>query len=230
MEVIRVLLVDDHAILREAVGALLAVHDDMEVLGEASNGREAIDKANELVPDVIVMNISLPLMDGLEATRRILKRHPSIRILVLTELNERERVLSSLKAGVAGYLPKTTNPAELLSAIRSVARGDSYLHPSVLGILVEEHLRKVEKEPYDELADREREVLKLIADGFSIRVIGDLLGISAKTARGHKTTTMKKLGIHSHVELVKYAIRKGLAGTETVSAIAAGREKAHPNP
>jgi DNA-binding NarL/FixJ family response regulator len=219
MAVIRVLLVDDHAILREAVGALLAVHNDIEVVGEACNGREAISKANELVPDVIVTDISLPLLDGLEATRRILKRHPQMRVLTLTQFDDREHVLSSLKAGVSGYLPKTTNPAELASAIQAVARGDSYLHPSVLSILVEEHLRKVEGEPYDELSDREREVLKLIADGLSIRVIADLLGISPKTARGHKTTIMKKLGIHSHVELVKYAIRKGVTGVATGSAM-----------
>lgn len=221
MVVIRVLLVDDQAMLREAVGALLAVHDDVEVVGEAANGREAIEKANELDPNVIVIDISLPLMDGLEATRRILKRQPQTRVLALTQLNDKEHVLSSLKAGVAGYLPKTADPEELVSAIRTVAQGDPYLHRSVLGILVEENLRKVEGKPYDELTKSEREVLKLVVDGLTIRAIADLLGISLKTARDHKTSTMKKLAIHSHVELVKYAIRKGMTEAGTMSVVSA---------
>lgn len=215
---IRVLVVDDHAMLREAVGALLAAHDDVEVVGEAANGREAITKANELAPDVVLMDLSLPLMDGLEATRRILKTHPKTRVLVLTQFNDREHVLSSLKAGAAGYLPKETISSELVSAIHTVNRGDSFLHPSALGILIEEHVQKAEKKPYDELTDREREVLKMVVEGHTSQEIARLLGTSVKTILHHKVNMMRKLDIHNHVDLVKYAIRNGLADAETLSA------------
>jgi two-component system response regulator NreC len=167
------------------------------------------------------MDISLPLMDGLEATRRILKRHPKTRVLVLTQFNDREHVLSSLKAGAAGYLPKETLSLELVSAIHAVSRGDSFLHPSVLGILIEEHVQKAERGPYDQLTDREREVLKLVGEGRTSQEIARLLSTSVKTILHHKMNMMKKLDVHNHVDLVKYAIRNGLADVETLSA---GRE------
>jgi len=216
MDKIKVLLVDDHAIMRDGIKALLSIHDDIEIVGEASEGKEAIEIAQELMPDVAIMDIGMPGMDGLEATRRLTKRNPRIKVLVLTQHDNKEYILSTIKAGAAGYVPKKALGSELVSAIRAVCRGDSFLYPSAAKILIEDYRQQAEKgDPYDSLTGREREILKLIAEGHTSREIADALFISLKTVQGHRTKIMEKLDLHNRTELIKYAMRKGLVSTDT---------------
>ena len=210
MDKIKVLVVDDHAILRDGIRALLSLHDDIEIVGEASEGKEAIEKARELAPDVIVMDIAMPGMDGLEATRRIRKKSPEVKVLVLTQHDNREYILSAIKAGAAGYVPKRALGSDLVSAIRTVYKGDSFLYPSAAAALIDSYLHQAEEEPYDRLTAREREILKLIAEGHTSREIAGILFISLKTVLGHRTKIMEKLDLHNRTELIKYAMRKGL--------------------
>lgn len=212
---IRILIVDDHAMLRDGIRALLDLHDDIEIVGEASEGREAIEKVIELSPDVVVMDIAMPGMDGLEATRRLRKKHPHVKVLVLTQHDNREYVLSAIKAGAAGYVPKRGLGSELVTAIRAVYSGNSFLYPSAAAALIDDYLRQVDEEPYDRLSNREREILKLIADGHTSREIANMLYISLKTVLGHRTNLMEKLNIHNRTELIKYAMRKGLVSMDS---------------
>ena len=215
MSKIRILVVDDHAIMRDGIRALLNLRDDIEIVGEASEGNEAIEKAEELAPDVIVMDIAMPGMDGLEATRRITKKNPKVKVLVLSQHDNREYILSAIKAGVVGYVPKRALGLELVSAIRAVHQGDSYLYPSAAAAVIRDYLKGAVKEPYDRLTAREREILTLIAEGHTSREIADKLFISLKTVLGHRTKIMEKLDLHNRSELIKYAIRKGLISTDT---------------
>ena len=216
MDKVKILVVDDHAVMRDGIRALLGLQDDIEIVGEASEGKEAIEKAQELRPDVVVMDIAMPSMDGLEATRRILRKNPGIKVLVLTQYDNREYILSSIKAGASGYVPKRALGSELISAIRAVCRGDSFLYPSAAKALVEHFRQQAEEaEPYDRLTAREREVLKLIAEGHTSREIAGMLFISLKTVLGHRAKIMEKLDIHNRTELIKYAMRKGLVTMDT---------------
>ncbi len=211
MKKIRVLVVDDHAIVRDGVCALLGLTGDIEVVGEAADGKQALDRVKELQPNVVIMDISMPVMDGLEATRRIRKEFPRTRVLVLTQHEEREHVLLMLDAGASGFISKVGASSELASGVRSVFEGNSCLSPSVARFLVEDfqrHRGRANGDPYDELTDREREVFKLVAEGYSTKKIAETLTISPKTVEGHKTRLMAKLGIHNRIELVKYAIKK----------------------
>jgi DNA-binding NarL/FixJ family response regulator len=215
MDKIKILIVDDHAILRDGIRALLSLHDDIEIVGEASEGREAIEKTRELSPDVVVMDIAMPGMDGMEATRRIRKKNSKVKILFLTQYDNREYVLSAIKAGASGYVPKRALGSELVSAIRAVHRGDSFLYPSAAAALIDDYLQQAEvMEPYDRLTDREREILKLIADGHTSREIAEMLFISLKTVQGHRMKIMEKLDLHNRTELIKYAMRKGLVSMD----------------
>jgi len=215
MSKIKVLIVDDHALLREGIRSLLASHDDIEIVGEATNGSEALEKVREVAPDVILMDIAMPIMDGLEATRRIRKQNPNVRIIILTQYDRKDYVLSSIKSGASGFIPKNVIISELVSAIRTAHSGDAFLHPSVAKMVIEDYLRQVEPSPYDRLTDREREVLKLVAEGLTNQEIANLLSVSVKTVLGHRTSLMEKLGIHNRTELIKYAIRKGLIAIDT---------------
>ena len=215
MSKIRILVVDDHAIMRDGIRALLNLRDDIEIVGEASEGNEAIEKAEELAPDVVVMDIAMPGMDGLEATRRITKKNPKVKVLVLSQHDNKEYILSAIKAGVVGYVPKRALGLELVSAIRAVHQGDSYLYPSAAAAVIRDYLKGAVKEPYDRLTAREREILTLIAEGHTSREIADKLFISLKTVLGHRTKIMEKLDLHNRSELIKYAIRKGLISTDT---------------
>ena len=215
MSKIKVLIVDDHAILREGIRALLALQEDIEIVGEAADGREAVDKARQLEPDVVLMDVAMPLMDGLEATRRIRKENPKAKVLILTQYDNKEYVLSSIKSGASGCVPKRAVASELVSAIRAVHQGESFLYPSVTKFLIEDYLQRVEEDPYDQLTAREREILKLVAEGRTNREIAELLSVSVKTVLGHRTSLMEKLGIHNRTELIKYAIRKGLITVDT---------------
>lgn len=214
MQKIRVLIVDDHTILRDGISALLALAADIEVIGEAENGREAIDRARQLAPDVVLMDIAMPAMDGLEATRRIHKEFPQMKVLTLTQYDDREHLLSLLEAGAEGFISKTAASSDLASAIRSVYQGDSFLSPSVAKLLLKHYRQGARagrsQDPYDQLTDREREVLKLLAEGHTSQEIADTLVISPKTVEGHRTNLMAKLDIHNRTDLVKYALRKGI--------------------
>ncbi len=211
---IKVLVVDDHIIMREGIRAVLGVCDDISVIGEAAEGSEAVSKTRELMPDVVVMDIAMPEMDGLEATRRIKRENPKAKVLILTQHSNREYILSAVKAGADGYVPKGALSSELISAIRTVYSGGSFLHPSAATALLEDYRQHIEEEPYDRLTAREREILKLLADGHTCREIGGMLFISLKTVLGHRTRIMAKLGLHNRTELIKYAVRKGLTSVD----------------
>lgn len=214
MTKIRVLVTDDHAIVRDGICALLALTGDIEAVGEASNGREALEMVRKLAPDVVLMDIAMPLMDGLEATRRIHKEFPQAKVIVLTQYEDREYVLPVIEAGASGFVSKTAASSELTSAIRSVYRGDSFLSPSIARLLVEDYreLAKVGKsrDTSEQLTGREREILKLLAEGHSTPEIARMLVISPKTVERHKTNLMAKLDIHNRLDLFKYALRKGI--------------------
>jgi DNA-binding NarL/FixJ family response regulator len=214
MSKIKVLVVDDHPIVREGICALLAVVGDIEVVGEAANGSEAVDMARELQPEVVLMDIAMPVMGGLEATRRICREFPKIRVLILTQYDDKEYVLPVIEAGASGFVSKAAASSELTMGIRSVYRGDSYLSPPAAKLLVEGYRYKagsqIGKDPYDQLTDRERDVLKLMAEGHTNQEIAEILVVSRKTVEGHKTNLMAKLDIHNRTELVKYALRKGI--------------------
>jgi len=213
---IKILIVDDHTVLRDGIRALLSLHEDIEIVGEASEGREAVDKVRDLAPDVVIMDIAMPGMDGLEATRRIRKKYRDVKVLVLTQYDNREYIISCIKAGTSGYIPKRALGSELVSAIRSVHRGESFLYPSAATALIEDYLHRPSGEdPYDSLTAREREVLKLIADGHTSREIAEMLFVSLKTVLGHRARIMEKLNLHNRTELIKFAMRKGLVSVES---------------
>lgn len=214
MPKIRVLVVDDHTIVRDGICALLALAGDIEVVGEAANGNEALKMVKELSPDVVLMDISMPIMGGLEATRRISKEFPATKVLVLTQYDDKEYVFPVIEAGASGFISKAAASSELASGIRSVYQGDAYLSPSVAKLLMENYQytagERASQDPYGTLTERERDVLKLLAEGHSTQEIADILVITPKTVEGHKTNLMSKLGIHNRIDLVKYALRKGI--------------------
>jgi len=215
---IRLLLADDHAVVRSGLRLLLEAQPDMAIVGEAENGADAIRRAGELAPDVVLMDIEMPGMNGIEATRRIKAQSPATAVLALTMYEDDQYFFEMLRAGAAGYVPKRAAPDELVSAIRAVSRGEVFLYPSLAGRLVLDYLqrRAVEEQapPADELTPREQEVLTLIAQGLSNNEIGDQLVISAKTVDRHRENIMRKLNLHNRVDLVKYALRKGLIDLE----------------
>lgn len=214
-ELIRLVLVDDHDVVRSGIRALLDAQADMVVVGEASNGREALELVVDTEPDVVLMDITMPEMNGMEATRQMKLCCGEAAVLALTIHEGREYFFEMLSAGASGYVPKSAAAEELMIAIRAVARGEVYLHSSVAQLLLQDHLRRSpDAEPVDSpighLTDREREVLTLVAEGLLNREIGEELGISPKTVARHRENIMQKLGLHSRTELVKYAIRIGL--------------------
>ena len=214
MQKIKVLVVDDHTIVRDGICALLGLAGDMEVVGEAANGKEALDVIGKLLPDVVLMDVAMPVMGGLEATRRIRKKFPKDKILALTQYDDRAYVFPVIEAGACGFISKTAASSELASGIRSVHRGDSFLSPSVAKFLVEDYRQgagiKTSADSYEQLTDREKEILKLLAEGYTNQQIADMLVLSPKTVEGHKTNLMAKLDIHNRIDLVKYALRKGI--------------------
>jgi two-component system response regulator NreC len=212
MSEIKVLIVDDHALFREGIRSLLKAYDDIIIIGEATQGMEAIEKAHQMSPHVVLMDVAMPVMGGLEATRRIQKETPLVKVLVLTQYEDSEYVLSLIKAGARGYIAKTATASELVTAIRTVFRGESYLYPNAATTLIEEYLSQAgeKKSEYERLSDREREILQLVAEGRTNQEIADKLFISVKTVLRHRTSVMEKLGFHNRTKLIKYAISKGL--------------------
>jgi DNA-binding NarL/FixJ family response regulator len=211
----RVLVADDHAIVRQGLRALLEAEADFEVVGEAADGREAVRKALIMHPDVVIMDLSMPRMNGLEATARIVKECPSIRVVALTMHSSEEYVCSLLKAGARGYLLKESVSSDLVEAIHAVVRGGTYLHPSISTEVVDRYLKRPHPRTgagmLEVLTPREREILQLIAEGHTNKEIAGLLVLAVKTIENHRTRIMDKLEIHNVAGLTRYAISHGIA-------------------
>ncbi len=213
-ETIRVLIVDDHAILRAGVRLLLQAEPDIEVVGEAGDGQAAIAQAEALEPDVVLMDLAMPGISGLEAAREIKRRWPQVQVLALTVHRSDDYFFRMLEAGASGYVLKGADPADLLTAVRAAHSGYVFLYPSMADKLVSDYLRRVaageERASYDGLTEREREVLRLVAEGHTTAEIAQALYVSPHTVQSHRRAIMEKLNLHNRVELVRYAMRRGL--------------------
>jgi DNA-binding NarL/FixJ family response regulator len=211
---IRILIADDHALVREGIRALLNLCDDLDVVGEAADGKEAIEATRRLDPDVVLMDINMPGLGGLEATLAIRNENQRAKILVLTQYDDREYVTRFLKSGASGYILKKAAGSELASAVRAVHRGGLVLDPSlardVLAPAAPHPGTGSGEERYQSLTDREKQVLKLVAEGNSNKEVAQFLGISVKTAMSHRERVMQKLDIHNRTDLVKFALRQGV--------------------
>jgi DNA-binding NarL/FixJ family response regulator len=230
--VIRILLADDHDILRDGLRALLDLPGDIEVVGEARTGREAIAEVERLHPHLVLMDISLPELDGVEACQRIRQQSPDIRVLFLTMHEAEEYFFRALRAGAAGYVIKRTAAADLLAAVRAVAHGESFLSPSIARALVEDYARQQSRQQadiaqttmadegmnrrdaYDTLSSREREVLQLVGEGHTNQEIANMLRLSIKTIQSHRAAVMEKLGLRDVTHLVRYGVRRGIIDPE----------------
>jgi len=214
VENLRIVLVEDHTILREGLRALLSADPNFEIIGEAQNGREAVRCVEKLEPDLLLMDLSMPRMSGMEAIREIKRRYPEVKIIALTVHKTEEYLLTTLKAGADGYVLKDATHEELVMAIKNVMRGKSYLSPGVSEKVIEGYLSGRESNrsasPWETLSQREREVLKLIAEGFKNKEIAEDLCISLKTVEKHRANLMKKLDLHNAAALTVYAVQKGL--------------------
>ncbi|MBI2869408.1 MAG: response regulator transcription factor [Chloroflexi bacterium] len=216
---IRVLVVDDHLIVREGLRAILGAHADIEVIGEAKDGGEAVQSCLALRPDVVLMDITMPGMSGMEATRLIKETCPEARVLVLTMHESDDYFFEMLSAGASGYFVKGGSSAELVSALRAVHRGDVFLYPTMAKKLLTDYWQKAKaaqaRKSDDGLTDREREILKLIAEGKSTQEIAEQLVLSTATVQTHRSRIMAKLGLHTRTELVKFALKRGYIDLDT---------------
>ena len=213
MSKIRILIADDHGIVRAGIRSLLAGQRDIEVVGEAGSGWEAIEQATRLQPDVVLMDIAMGDLSGLEATQEIKERLPEVNVLALTMHDREEYFFAMLKAGALGYVLKESEPDELLAAIRAVHQGEAFLSPSVTKAVLEDYLAQRSDQVqsrYDRLTLREKEVFRLAAEGKTTREMADMLHLSVKTLEKHRASMMRKLELHGLPELIKYAIRQGL--------------------
>jgi two-component system response regulator NreC len=207
--VIRILLADDHALVRQGFRMILAAQPDMQIVGEAGNGREAVELAEKLKPDVVVMDVAMPELNGIEATRRLIASTPRARVLALSMHKDSVYVREILRAGARGYLLKDSVDADLLTAVRAVAKGDGYLSPGVSDAVLTDYRRHV-TDPLDLLTSREREVLQMIAEGKTNKEIATSLELSVYTVEAHRGRVMEKLNLHSTGELVRFSLRNGL--------------------
>jgi DNA-binding NarL/FixJ family response regulator len=212
MDNVRILLADDHAMLRDGVRMVLESHPGFEVVGTADNGRDAVRLAEELRPDIAVLDVAMPEINGLEATRAIIENSPETSVVVLSMHEGEEYLREALRAGASGYVLKRAAAKELVGAINAVRRGESYLDPALTRTLISDYVRQVERsdDAPDSLTDRELEVLTLVAEGLTNRQIALQLNISIKTVQTHRANLMDKLNLHDRTELVRYAIRRGL--------------------
>jgi DNA-binding NarL/FixJ family response regulator len=209
----RIVIADDHALLREGVRALLAPHADLEVVGDAADGRAAVELCKQLDPDVVLMDIAMPGLGGMEAALELRREHPRTKVLVLTQYDDRQYVERFLAAGVAGYVLKKAAASALVDAVRAVQRGGLVLDPAIArGALGQE--RPASRDGYDQLTDREKQVLKLVAEGRSNKEVAEVLGITVKTAMSHREHLMSKLDLHNRTELVRFALSKGVLPPE----------------
>jgi DNA-binding NarL/FixJ family response regulator len=209
---IRIIIADDHQLFREGLANLLADSKEIEILAQAGDGREAIDKAIELKPDVIIMDIGMPVLDGVEATRQLLQESPGARVIALSMHADKQYIKGMFEAGACGYLFKNCAYNELIKAIRAVHEGKKYLSERITEIMIHDYLRKEETIPVgdSELTERESEIMKLIAEGVSVSDISDQLFVSIKTIGTHKQHILEKLNLKSTTDIVKYAIKKGI--------------------
>jgi DNA-binding NarL/FixJ family response regulator len=214
----RILIADDHAMVRQGIASFLSMSPEFEVVGEAADGVEAIEAVKRTKPDIVLMDISMPRLGGLEATLEIKKSHPGVKVLVLTQYEDMVYIKRFFKAGASGYLLKKAVGEDLLTAIRSVIEGKVYVHPSIASGVVDGYLGiqkgEPQEDPYDLLTDREKQVLKLIAEGHTHKEAADILNISAKTVIAHQTNLSEKLKIHSRAGLIKFSIQKGIIKIE----------------
>ena len=206
---IRILLADDHAVVRQGFRMILSAHSDLEIVGEAGNGREAVELAANLRPDVVVMDVAMPELNGIEATRRLTADNPHIRVVALSMHKDSVYVREILRAGARGYLLKDSVAADLVSAVRAVAQGEGYLSPGVSDAVLDDYRRHV-TDPIDLLTSREREVLQMLAEGKTNKEIATVLNLSVYTVEAHRGRIMEKLNLHSINELVRFALRNGL--------------------
>lgn len=216
----KVLIADDHSLVREGIIAFLKLCEDIEVVGEASDGLEAVEKTKKLKPDIVLLDINMPKLGGLEATLEIKRKVPDVKILILTQYDDREYISRLLRAGVSGYILKRAAGSELINAIRAVKRGELYLHPSIAKEVVQGYLNKEKasvEDSYEKLTEREKQVLKLISEGYTYKEIADMLGISVKTAIAHHTKISEKLNIHTRAGLIKFAIQKGIIKIDEIN-------------
>lgn len=206
---INILLADDHTIVRQGLKLILSAHPDLHVVGEAANGKEAVELAAKLKPDIVLLDVAMPELNGIEATRKMVEANSRLRVLVLSMHKEAVYVREILRAGARGYILKDAIDTELLNAVRSVARGDGYISPAVSGALLND-FRKDVTDPVDLLSPREREVLQFIAEGKTNKEIATKLNLSVYTVDSHRGKIMEKLNLHSTGELVRFAIKRGL--------------------
>ena len=209
MKPIRILLADDHAVVRQGFKMILSAQPDMEIVGEAGNGREALELAAKLQPDVVVMDVAMPELNGIEATRRMAENAPHARVLALSMHKDSVYVREILRAGARGYLLKDSVAADLVSAVRAIAAGEGYLSPAVSDAVLDDYRRHVTN-PIDLLTSREREVLQMLAEGKTNKEIAGILNLSVYTVDAHRGRIMEKLNVHSINELVRFAVRNGL--------------------
>ena len=205
----RILLADDHSVVRQGFRLILGAEEDMEVVGEATNGREAVELADELRPDVVVMDVAMPELNGIEATRRIIQEQPHARVLALSMHRDSVYVREILRAGAKGYLLKDAIDKDLVSAVRSVAKGEGYISSAVSEAVLSDYRRHV-TDPIDLLSTREREILQMLAEGKTNKEVATSLNLSVHTVDAHRGRIMEKLNLHSIGELVRFAMRQGL--------------------
>lgn len=213
-EKITVLIVDDHAMVRQGLRTFLELQDDIEVVGEASNGAEAVEQTRQLLPDVVLMDLVMPEMDGIAATRQICAFHPGAKVIALTSFAEDDKVFPAIKAGASGYLLKDVSPSDLVDAVRATHRGETQLHPDIAKKLMNQVAHRTEEPTPDELTERELEVLRLIAGGLSNREIAKELVISEKTVKTHVSNILSKLHLADRTQAAIYALKRGLGPEE----------------
>lgn len=210
----RVLIADDHGVVREGLRALLAKSPEISVVGEASDGREAVRLAAETHPNIVIMDIAMPLLNGVDATAQILSRDPDIKVIILSMHSDESYILRALNAGAKGYLLKDSAEGDILPAVQTVAQGRPYFSPIIASTLLDEYLQTMRKnkvrDSYDLLTDREKEVLQLLAEGKSNKEVATVLNLSPYTIESHRTNLMQKLNLHNTAEIVLYAVRKNI--------------------